>query len=64
MKERDRRSKDIIDSQIDDLANTMSIVIGKLETRLQNLENENNIVMNHYTNLYTRVKYLEKKLLK
>lgn len=63
MKGKPRESKSKIEVEINDLASTMSLVIGKLETRLQNLENENNIIMNHYTNLYTRVKYLEEKFL-
>ena len=51
-------------NEINSVAIIMSAVVEKLEERLKNLEIENSIITNHYTNLYTRVKYLEDKFLK
>lgn len=64
MKERNKLFEDKIVAEIDFLTNTMSKVVGDLEIRMSEIESEQRIVNNHYSNLENRVNYLEKKILK
>jgi hypothetical protein len=50
--------------EINSVASTMSKVIGSLEVRIDDIEKDHSIMMNHYLNLSNKVNYLEKKVLK
>lgn len=64
MKERNKPFEDKIIAEIDFLTNTTSKVVGDIEIRMSEIESEQRIINNHYSNLENRVKYLEKKILK
>ena len=59
-----KRLEDKIAEEVNFISTTVSKVIGGLESRVIEIETEQIIIKNHYSNLENRINYLERKILK